>query len=165
MRSSPGPESARLSDFSSAHCQGWLAVTAEPDIQRVGISCHTAANGRRAVRALAEWAQRFELTEPEFQVLWCLRWSPADGVDQTTLAKQLACSPAQVSATVERLRSRAQISQHQLAGDRRRHLWQLSAAGSQLLDQMLAAAGYLPRWEAHENAAGTVNHQSREAAA
>jgi DNA-binding MarR family transcriptional regulator len=140
-------------------------VTAATDIHRVGVTCQTAADGRRATRALAEWAQRFELTEPEFQVLWSLRCGPVDGVDQTTLAKKLACSPAQVSATVERLRLRGWISQHQLPGDRRRHVWQLSAAGRQLLDQMFAAAGYLPRWESHENAAGKANHQSREAAA
>jgi hypothetical protein len=30
---------------------------------------------------------------------------------------------------------------------------------------MFAAAGYLPRWEVHEIAAGKANLQSREAAA
>ena len=140
-------------------------MTAETDINRVSITCQTATNGRRAIRALAEWAQRFKLAEPELEVLWCLRWGPAEGLDQTTLAKKLACSAAQVSATVERLRSRGQISQRQLPGDRRRHLWQLSAAGNQQLDEMFAAAGCLPRWEPHENAVGRVSHQSPEAAA
>jgi DNA-binding MarR family transcriptional regulator len=134
-------------------------------MHRVGITCRTAAEGRRATRALAEWAQRFELTEPEFQVLWCLRWGPPDGMDQTTLSKKLACSPAQVSATVERLRVRSWISQHQLPGDRRRNLWQLSTSGIKLLDRMCAAAGYLPCWELPENAALATDHQSREAAA
>jgi DNA-binding MarR family transcriptional regulator len=163
---SPRAESAHLSNFSSAHCQGRLAVTAaESEVQRVGITCRTAADGRRAIRALAEWVQRFELAEPEFQILWCLRGGPTDGLDQTTLAKRIACSPAQVSATVERLRSRSWISQHQLPGDRRRHLWQLSAGGNQLLDKMLAAAGYLPHWETHEHAVPIADQHAREAAA
>jgi DNA-binding MarR family transcriptional regulator len=140
-------------------------VTAESDIHRVGITCRTAVDGRRAIRALAEWAQQFELAEPEFQVLWCLRWGPADGLDQTTLAKRLACSPAQVSATVERLRSRGWISQHQLPDDRRRNLWQLSAGGNDLLEKMVTAAGYLHRWETAANSAFPADQHVREAAA
>jgi DNA-binding MarR family transcriptional regulator len=139
-------------------------VAADSDIRRVSTTCLTAADGRRAIRALTEWARPFELAEPEFQVLCCLRWS-ADGLDQTTLARRLACSPAQVSATVERLRLRGSIAQHQMPGDRRRNLWQLTAEGSALLDRMFAAAGYLPRWESTENPAQTAIPQSREAAA
>ena len=47
---------------------------------------------------LSDWARRFDLSEPEFLVLWCLRMSTVDGVDQTTIAQWLALSPAQVSA-------------------------------------------------------------------
>jgi len=112
-------------------------------MRRIGMTCRTAADGRRAARALTQWARRFELGEPEFQVLWCLGARPTGGLDQTTLAKQLACSPAQVSAVVERMQSRAWIVQQPATRDRRRNLWQLSPAGQALLDQMLQAAGYL----------------------
>jgi DNA-binding MarR family transcriptional regulator len=138
---------------------------AHSDIHRVDNTCRTAVDGRRAVRALAEWSQQFQLGEPEFQVLWCLRASRANGLDQKTLAKLLACSPAQVSATVERLRSHGWISQRQSPGDRRRNLWQLTAGGTQLLDEMLAATGGLARWESSEIAVTSTGNTSPEAAA
>jgi DNA-binding MarR family transcriptional regulator len=140
-------------------------VTAESDIYRVGSTCSTATDGRRAIRALGEWAGRFDVAEPEFQVLWSLRWGPAAGLDQTTLAKKLAYSPAQISATVERLRSRGWISQRPLPGDRRRHLWQLSAEGHRLIEQMLAAAGYLRCLEISETSTHATDSRAREAAA
>jgi DNA-binding MarR family transcriptional regulator len=114
---------------------------------------------------LADWAQQFELGEPEFQVMWYLRGRVADGLDQKSLARHLACSPAQISTTVERMRARGWITQHQSQEDRRRHLWQLTDAGSQLLDNMLNAAGTLGRWELPEFAAMRVGTSSREAAA
>jgi MarR family transcriptional repressor of emrRAB len=93
--------------------------------------------GRRAARALGQWCRQFGLSEPEFQVLWVLRAIPEDGLDQATLAGRLALSPAQVSATVERLRTQGWIAQHNVPGDRRRHLWQLTPVGGALLRQML----------------------------
>ena len=97
-------------------------------------------DGRRAMRALAVWARRFDLSEPEFLVLWCLRGTNAEGVDQTTIAHWLALSPAQVSATVERLRAEGSIVREAAAGDRRRHVWQLSANGRDKLIEMLRDA-------------------------
>jgi DNA-binding MarR family transcriptional regulator len=105
----------------------------------VGRTCEIAADGRRAVRALAKWCDSFDLSEPEFQVLWILRVEKR-GFDQTSLARQLAYSPAQVSATVERLRNRGWIAQEPAANDRRRNLWRLTAAGSDVIVQMLSAA-------------------------
>ena len=92
-------------------------------IRPIGRTCQLVVDGRRAARALGEWARRFELSEPEFLVLWCLRDVPTDTVDQTTLAQRLAFSPAQVSAVVERLARQGWIAQHFRPGDRRRHLW------------------------------------------
>jgi len=129
------------------------------------MTCRTAANGRRAVRALADWAQRFGLGEPEFQVLWSLRWSHEAGLDQTSLAKSIACSPAQVSATVERIRLRGWIAQRHSPSDRRRNLWQLTAEGNQLLDQMLVASSALCPCETADHAVPTADQQSPEAAA
>lgn len=131
----------------------------------MGVTCRTAAAGRRAVRALADWAQRFELGEPEFQILWCLRWASGDGLDQITLAKNLGCSPAQVSATVERMRVRGWITPGQQSGDRRRKLWRLSTGGSELFDLMLNAAGCLRRWELNKMPAEAADHHPRKAVA
>jgi DNA-binding MarR family transcriptional regulator len=112
-------------------------------MRRIGVTCRSAADGRRAIRAIGEWSGRFELSEPEFQVLWCLRSACDDGCDQTTIAKHLSCSPAQVSATVERMRAEGWISQRIASGDRRRRLWRLSAHGQALLAEMLLAADQL----------------------
>src|SRR5689334_2123309 len=75
-------------------CQGRLAVTAiETDVDgagEVGRVCSLAAEGRRAARALSQWCERFALSEPEFQVLWCLRNGMGAGFDQTMLARRLA---------------------------------------------------------------------------
>jgi DNA-binding MarR family transcriptional regulator len=125
-------------------CQGRLAVTApQPELDsagEVGRACYAAADGRRAARALGRWCERFTLSEPEFQVLWCLRCGVTSGFDQTKLAKRLAYSPAQVSSTVERLRVRGWIAQQSASGDRRRNLWHLSEAGSNVVRQMLQTA-------------------------
>ncbi len=115
-----------------------------PEANRpIARTCQTVVDGRRAARALADWAGRFDLSEPEFHVLWCLRDATADGVDQTTIAHSLALSPAQVSATVERLRAEGCIVQQAVPGDRRRRLWQLSASGRATLNEMLRNAGSL----------------------
>jgi DNA-binding MarR family transcriptional regulator len=117
-------------------------LTGSSDLRRIGITCRSAADGRRAIRALGEWSERFELSEPEFQILWCLK-SASGGCDQTTIARQLACSPAQISTTVERMRAAGWIAQQSAPGDRRRRLWQLSAQGQALLAEMLRAANEL----------------------
>ena len=79
-----------------------------------------AIEGRRAGRMIAAWAKAFDLSEPELQLLWCLRQELGDGVDQTTISTRLAFSPAQVSAMVERLRAHGLIIQRLTVGDRRR---------------------------------------------
>ena len=136
----------------------------ESVIENVARLSKAAIGGRRAARALAEWAKQFELSEAEFHVLWQLRAAPADDLDQTTLARELAFSPAQVSATVERLRVRLLILHHSAAGDRRRRLWQLSAGGRKLIDQMLYAAAHL-RCQALSESDCADAAQAREAAA
>lgn len=174
----------RGGQFSSRRrgCQGRLAVTAadssSPDgtgtrrppaaadapPARIERTCRTVVDGRRAARALADWLRRFELSEPEFQVLWRLRDVSGVGLDQTTLANQLAMSPAQVSATVERLGTRGWIVAHLRPEDRRRRLWQLSASGQAMLAVMLSHADRL-RWEAATHATSGANATRREAAA
>jgi DNA-binding MarR family transcriptional regulator len=124
--------------------QGRLALTANSSefdgACEVGRACYVAADGRRAARALGQWCERFQLSEPEFQVLWCLRNAIGAGFDQTMLAKRLAYSPAQVSSTAERLRVRGWIAQQSTGGDRRRNLWHLSETGAEVVQQMLQTA-------------------------
>ena len=92
---------------------------------------------------MARWCKQYGLSEPEFQVLWQLHILNGGGTDQSTLAKGLALSPAQVSATVERLRAEGWTAQQPMPRDRRRRFWQLSAEGRTVLQQMLAGTGEL----------------------
>ena len=103
--------------------------------------CQTAIDGRRAVRKLAQWAERFQLSESELQIIWSLCGVIGPGIDQTTLAAQLALSPPQVSACVEKLRARGLIVICEARGDRRRRLWQSSARGSSVMQEIVQAAG------------------------
>jgi DNA-binding MarR family transcriptional regulator len=98
------------------------------------------------------------------QILWRLRLAPNTGFDQTSLANALAFSPAQISASIERLRAKGRICPTSSVADRRRHHWQLSETGCELLDQMLIAATLLrcqPGGEAQSDLSGGC----REAAA
>jgi DNA-binding MarR family transcriptional regulator len=85
---------------------------------------------------LSPYLQRYGLGEPDLQTLWALREERQSGTDQTTLAGQLAYSAAQISATVEKLRGRGLLSNREAPGDRRRRLWQLSADGQSLIQEM-----------------------------
>lgn len=109
-------------------------------VGQVERTCRSSIDGRRAARALAAWAKPFELSEPEFQLLWRLRPLVGEGLDQTSLARTLTLSPAQVSATVERLRRGGWIVPHVARGDRRRQVWQLTDDGHALLAKMLVDA-------------------------
>ncbi len=72
------------------------------------------------------------LSEPELALLWACAASPPGGRGQRELAEFLAVSPAQISVLVERL-DRAGLLQGRLApGDRRRRLWEPTAAGTAL---------------------------------
>jgi DNA-binding MarR family transcriptional regulator len=129
-------------------CQGRLALTApsgrhseDASDGRLEQVCQTAIAGRRAARELAQRAGHFGLSESELQILWGLCGVLGPGVDQTTLATQLALSPPQVSACVEKLRTRGLIVNHEARGDRRRRVWQSSAIGWDLLQAIAKAAG------------------------
>jgi DNA-binding MarR family transcriptional regulator len=76
----------------------------------------------------------------------------------------LACSPAQISATVERLRAQGQICALAGSADRRRHRWQLSPSGQELVDRMLADATLL-RYASNDGGNNTEGARGREAAA
>jgi DNA-binding MarR family transcriptional regulator len=129
-------------------------------VQHVERTCRRIIDGRQAARALAAWTQPFHLSESEFQLLWILRPRADEGLDQTTLARVMAFSPAQVSATVERARAKGWIAQHNAPGDRRRHFWRLTNGGLALVEQIISALNRLqPEPFAERDAS------SREAAA
>jgi DNA-binding MarR family transcriptional regulator len=106
-------------------------------VLRIDQVCRMAIDGRRAGRLLSEWARSFDLSEPELQLMWCLRQERSDGVDQTTIATRLAFSAAQVSVLVERLHAHGWIMQRLVVGDRRRRQWRLSGDGQAVIDQLL----------------------------
>jgi DNA-binding MarR family transcriptional regulator len=138
---------------------------ASDDASRLERTCRSAIAGRRAARAIAEWARQFELSEAEAQLLWRLRTAPDSGIDQTALAKSLAFSAAQISASVERLRTRGWVTSRSAIGDRRRHHWQLSDAGVSLLSKMEAAAARLDYDAACDDYRNPAGDLRREAAA
>lgn len=126
---------------------------------RLDETCRIAIMGRRASRALAEWVGHCSLTEAEFLLLWCLRAKVSDGLDQTTLAGALALSPAQISASVEKLRVRGLLCVRSAARDRRRNEWRLTPAGGEVFEQLISALARLRfdvKAEASENSSGDL---------
>ena len=99
--------------------------------------CSRVATGREAARELTEFVENYGLKEAEFRLLWALLNSDTE-LDQTCLAALLGCSPAQVSALVERLRSRGQIVTQAASRDRRRHCWHITPQGRALVEQIVA---------------------------
>jgi DNA-binding MarR family transcriptional regulator len=128
-------------------------------------TCRILIDGRRAGRAIGVWLRESGLVEPEFQVLWCLRDASGEGLDQTALASRLAYSAAQVSATVERLNGRGWITQQSRSGDRRRHVWQLSANGRVQLQSILSQSVPLLNESTSAQSSATAGANQREVAA
>jgi DNA-binding MarR family transcriptional regulator len=116
--------------------------------------------GKLAVRDIASWIAAFGVSETEFRVLWRLLTAenaarPVDStpcLDQADLAHDLAVSPAQVSAVVDRLR-RANLIAAAPIEDRRRQVWRLSAAGHELLSTIVAAVASAPAGSSAKEAA------------
>ncbi len=90
------------------------------------------AHARKIRAILDKRIAAFGLSEPELALLWACIASPPEGRGQRELADFLAVSTAQISLMVERL-SRAGILQGRVAeDDRRRRIWQPTAAGREL---------------------------------
>jgi DNA-binding MarR family transcriptional regulator len=131
--------------------------TADQTAAQFQRACRAVVDGRRAARLLASWSRCCELNESDVQVLWTL-WSAAPAsLDQSTLAERLAISPAQVSATVERLRTKLCIERLPSSGDRRRNLWQVTAGGRQMLDRILADVAHVRQGAADDAKNGAVD--------
>ncbi len=78
-----------------------------------------------------------ELTETEFFLLWFCRQAGEQGVAQKEMTDAIGVSPAQMSATVDRLRTRGLMEARRTAIDRRRQQLILSPEGRLVLDEAL----------------------------
>ena len=113
-------------------------------VARIDAACQLAAGGKLAARDIAAWLRGFQVTEPEFRLLWLLA-QPGDAspghatFDQAELAELLVVSPAQVSGSVERLRSLGMLDRTTDQRDRRRQLWRLADGGRELLAAVVAS--------------------------
>jgi DNA-binding MarR family transcriptional regulator len=103
----------------------------------------TGTAARQLRRLLSDRISQWELSDSEILILW-LCWQPGKaGRVQGELATALGISPAQTSALVEGLRKRGLLLQERSALDRRRQMWQLTALGETLLNQIGAAVSDL----------------------
>lgn len=121
-----------------------LAASGLASIARIDAACRSAAAGKLAARDIAAWLRGFQVTAPEFRLLWLLSQprddrSGHDAFDQAELAEQLVVSPAQVSVAVERLRSLGMLDRTVDQRDRRRQLWRLTDDGRELLSAVVAS--------------------------
>ena len=139
---------APASEVCNCSRAGGQLSAADEAAQHIERTCRAVVGGRRAARVLTSWSRQFDLNEPDFQVLWTLRLVAPECLDQATLAGRLVLSPAQVSATVERLRARSWIVRTPSWNDRRRNLWQLTIQGQRTLERILAEAERLPHGQA-----------------
>ena len=120
-----------------------LAASGAASVARIDVACQLAAGGKLATRDIARWLRGFQVTEPEFRLLWLLCQSgdrrPGNAAfDQAELAELLVVSPAQVSGAVERLRSLEMLERTTDQRDRRRQHWRLTHGGRQLLSAVVA---------------------------
>lgn len=99
---------------------------------------------------LTQQAGRWQLSEPEFAILWACHKAPSAGCSQKELAAVLAVSAAQVSGLVEQLRRQGLLEGRRGPRDRRRQFWRLTPAGRARLQSVLDD---LARW------AGPLNEQ------
>src|SRR5262245_50172842 len=90
----------------------------------------SGAVSRQLRRQLSEAASACGLTDNELLVVWLCR---DEGRVQVDLAGAIGVSPAQMSGVVERLGARGLVAMHRPTIDRRRQVWQSSAAGQSLL--------------------------------
>lgn len=117
---------------------------------RIDAACRAVVVGKLAARELTGWLCQLGLSEPEFRLLWLLcgsvnlRDSGSPSIDQAALAQQLAVSPAQVSALVERLSAACLIEQQRSSADRRRQFCRIAANGQSLVDRVVQRVAALP---------------------
>jgi DNA-binding MarR family transcriptional regulator len=123
------------------HAAGCMLPLSDSEADRLLRLVHwTSTASRHLRRRLAEVAAALELSDTELLVVWLCSGA---GRVQVELASAIGISPAQMSGTVERLRSRGLVAMHRLASDRRRQVCRTSAAGQSLLTQAAEHLGEL----------------------
>jgi len=105
----------------------------------LGTICRRVAEGRRLARQLALVVREHAMNETEFRLLWLLRETEGEILEQSTLVEELGISPAQVSALVEKLRSQQILDSGTDRNDRRRKLWQLTASSRENFEAVIAS--------------------------
>ncbi len=113
----------------------------EPDGPVVGwieLAEQICIRGRKLHDELSRLVGRWQLSPPQFSLLWVWRLTPGEGWGQNELAAALAVSPAQVSGLVEQLRRKGLLEGRRPAADRRRQLWRLTPDGRDTLEAILA---------------------------
>jgi DNA-binding MarR family transcriptional regulator len=96
----------------------------------------TSSAGRALRRLLADEAASEGLNDAELLVIWLCAGGSSPGVVQGELAAAIGVSPALMSGTVERLRSRELITRHRSPIDRRRQVWQTTSSGQACLARL-----------------------------
>jgi DNA-binding MarR family transcriptional regulator len=96
----------------------------------------TSSAGRALRRLLADEAAAEGLNDAELLVIWLCAGGNSPGVVQGDLASAIGVSPALMSGTVERLRSRELIARHRSPIDRRRQVWQTTGLGQACLERL-----------------------------
>ncbi|MCC7085779.1 MAG: winged helix-turn-helix transcriptional regulator, partial [Pirellulales bacterium] len=120
---------------------------------------------RQMRRALTDCTERHGLSDVELSMLsHCFR-SGEVGMSQVELAEATSLSTAQISGMVEQLRARGLIAGCRDANDRRRQIWQITAAGRDLLNGVLAdlhglAERLLPFW--NDQASQTIERLTEQ---
>ena len=109
-------------------------LSGESGAERLLRLIHWSSTASRHLRRqLADLAANFELTDSELLVIWLCRGS---GWVQVELAGTIGVSPAQMSGTVDRLRSRGLVGMHRPTMDRRRQVWRTTGSGLELLNRI-----------------------------
>lgn len=110
----------------------------EPAARLIELAERILVCGRMFRDELTQQTGRWQLSGPEFSVLWVCRGAPSAGLGQSEFAAKLAVSAAKVSGLVERLRRQGLLEGRRAEADRRRQLWRLTTAGRARLQAVLA---------------------------
>ena len=110
----------------------------DPTADFIASVCQQVSAGKLAARTIQSWIATTAVTDTEFRLLWALlSASDATAQPQTRLARVLACSPAQISGSCERLRQLGLATPVASATDRRRQCWQLTVSGQRFLAEII----------------------------
>jgi DNA-binding MarR family transcriptional regulator len=120
-----------------------VPAPAEPVARWAELSEQIARCARRLRAEVGQRASASGLSEAQFSLLWACTQGPAEGLNQNEIAAASAVSAAHVSNLVEQLRARGLLEGQRRAPDRRRQVWQITAAGRRELHSLLT---HLATW-------------------